>query len=264
MNIQWMVYCTAGIQKQEVEEPRIILGFFSTAREKDKIWRQVHRETHFQYSNVCPHCPILSRFILGQPATQDERIALERENQTYGDLILLPIPENMNEGKTYHWWKYAAEHFSTAKYVAKADTDSYVWMHALEQDLERFNGRQSIYYGRMSCGHRVGCKGNQRFISGGFQVMSIDLVHWIADPLNSFVQERIKGYEDLITGEWLHIGHRFAHLESPCPDQVEDMYRIYQTDTCGDVFMHWLKDPQDFRELWQGRLRQLRQRKEKV
>ncbi len=33
----------------------------------------------------------------------------------------------MNEGKTYYWFKYAAQTFPSATYVAKADMDRYNW-----------------------------------------------------------------------------------------------------------------------------------------
>ena len=242
--------------KWRLQQQKIVLGFFSTARAKDRQWRDTHRQTHFQYPEVCApsssseDCPILARFVLGR-VPPDQLEAIRQENHTFGDLIELDIEENMNNGKTYHWWKYVNDHFPFATFVAKSDTDTFVWMKALLGDLARFGAHPfAIYYGRKSCGHRIGCKMDQQFISGGFQIMSMDLVQWIADPLNRFVQERIQGYEDLITGEWLHEGHRFVHLESPCPDQIEDMHNIFMDQSCGKVFKHWVKDPSQFHELY--------------
>jgi hypothetical protein len=42
----------------------------------------------------------------------------------------------MNKGKTYHWFKYAAENFAGADYVAKVDMDSYIRTVYLESELK--------------------------------------------------------------------------------------------------------------------------------
>lgn len=41
----------------------------------------------------------------------------------------------MNNGKTYHWFKHAAENFPEADYVAKADMDSYIRTVYMESEL---------------------------------------------------------------------------------------------------------------------------------
>ncbi|KAG8759093.1 hypothetical protein FRC12_009854 [Ceratobasidium sp. 428] len=49
------------------------------------------------------------RFILGQPRKDWER-RIKLEHQTYNDLVILPIKENMNNGKTHAYFTWAHSH----------------------------------------------------------------------------------------------------------------------------------------------------------
>ncbi|KAG8219791.1 hypothetical protein J3R82DRAFT_763 [Butyriboletus roseoflavus] len=50
----------------------------------------------------------LVRFILGQPRKGWER-RIQTEMEMYNDIIILPCPENMNSGKSYAYFSWAAE-----------------------------------------------------------------------------------------------------------------------------------------------------------
>ncbi|KAH9919088.1 uncharacterized protein B0H18DRAFT_1029114 [Fomitopsis serialis] len=96
------------------------------------------------------------RFVLGEPRNEwKRRIRLEMD--MYNDMVILPIPENMNNGKTYayfHWaarnaWvpplyydNFAHDHASgnpmkwvRPDYVVKTDDDSFVMLAELEARL---------------------------------------------------------------------------------------------------------------------------------
>jgi len=47
------------------------------------------------------------RFILGKPSAKWER-RIQLEMETYNDMIILPIPENMNSGKTHAFFSWAS------------------------------------------------------------------------------------------------------------------------------------------------------------
>ncbi|KAI8995675.1 hypothetical protein BD414DRAFT_249332 [Trametes punicea] len=49
------------------------------------------------------------RFILGQPRKDWER-RVKLEMETYNDMVILPVQENMNSGKTYAFFSWAANH----------------------------------------------------------------------------------------------------------------------------------------------------------
>ncbi|KZT02672.1 glycosyltransferase family 31 protein [Laetiporus sulphureus 93-53] len=49
------------------------------------------------------------RFILGQPRKEWQR-RIMLENEVYKDMIILPVAENMNNGKTYAYFSWAAQH----------------------------------------------------------------------------------------------------------------------------------------------------------
>ncbi|THH11188.1 hypothetical protein EW145_g791 [Phellinidium pouzarii] len=48
------------------------------------------------------------RFVLGKPRSSWER-RIQLESETYNDMIVLPIPENMNSGKTHAFFTWASE-----------------------------------------------------------------------------------------------------------------------------------------------------------
>lgn len=52
------------------------------------------------------------------------------------DVVLLDVPENMNEGKTYAWYAHAWNTYGACRslrWVGKADTDSYIRTVQLEK-----------------------------------------------------------------------------------------------------------------------------------
>lgn len=56
------------------------------------------------------------RFVMGQPTPSDGALSNEEilksisdENEIHGDILLLDVEENMNKGKTYHYFKYMSQ-----------------------------------------------------------------------------------------------------------------------------------------------------------
>ncbi|KAG9099485.1 hypothetical protein FS749_001166 [Ceratobasidium sp. UAMH 11750] len=79
------------------------------------------------------------RFILGQPRKDWER-RIKLEQQAYNDLVILPIKENMNNGKTHastheHIARSPSPEWVRPDYVVKADDDSFVILAELEARL---------------------------------------------------------------------------------------------------------------------------------
>src|SRR5581483_6493921 len=63
------------------------------------------------------------KFILGTPTDDEWKLRLTAENDTYGDLVILDIEENMNNGKAYYYWKWVEEQIDTTQYDYAAKSD---------------------------------------------------------------------------------------------------------------------------------------------
>ncbi|KAJ4455066.1 hypothetical protein PAPYR_10040 [Paratrimastix pyriformis] len=120
-------------------------------------------------------------------------IAAKDEARVYGDILLLPIPENGQNGKVYNLFKYVYENMP-GRYdmVFKADDDTYMQLDRVVAELE---GKEplGIYYGYRYLDYMAG------WLAG----VSWDLVKFIAtDPR---IPSMIVGHEDLLMGKWLHL-----------------------------------------------------------
>src|SRR6266542_389629 len=107
------------------------------------------------------------KFILGTPP-QDEytpklKSQLTIENNTYGDLIMLDIIENMNDGKAYYYWNWVAKYSDMQyNYVLKTDDDAFVYFQNLALNLRPLS-QKHLYYRLESPDH---------FMFGELEVLS--------------------------------------------------------------------------------------------
>lgn len=120
-----------------ISEKKLLLGIFSVAKAEDI--RNTLRSTWLTSRYVCPYyqyskgetrtaekeCVIYYAFVFGNNTVVNEPDALH-----------LPIKENMNEGKTYEWFKYASQHFMDFEYIGKGDQ---VCLFRYRASLARFN-----------------------------------------------------------------------------------------------------------------------------
>lgn len=159
----------------------VFVGIFSVDAAYER--RHLIRSTYLRHSKPIdpltgkPATNIQLKFILGRPRKHHaRRIALEME--TYNDIVVLDIKENMNKGKTHQFFKWANENatvpiyykppnggkrigsldpvdpavesynlaFKKADYVVKADDDSFLVLSELERHL-RVAPRQGTYWG---------------------------------------------------------------------------------------------------------------------
>ncbi|CAM6121254.1 unnamed protein product [Calypogeia fissa] len=166
-----------------------------------------------------PYADFTVRFILGGYTLASW---LEKENSTYGDMIVLQCKENLNDGKTFTFFSSLPDLVHKHDYVMKADDDSYVNFENLGKHLNSFP-RTDLYYGySLPCddddpGHVAA------FRVGAGYVLSWDLVVWIKEspiPRNNSI-----GTEDYLVGEWFRQGDiaknrpYSMHLFHDHPDQ---------------------------------------------
>lgn len=174
----------------------VFVGVFSVDAAYER--RHLIRSTYLRHSRpIDPHTGkqaqnVQVKFILGRPRKHhSRRIALEME--TYNDIVVLDIKENMNQGKTHAFFKWANENatvpiyykpphnskrigkltpsppnndldgsrmetynlgFKKADYVVKADDDSFLVLNELERHL-RVAPRTNMYWGCESFLHSI-------------------------------------------------------------------------------------------------------------
>lgn len=185
---------------------RIVLGIFTVASEIDRRegWRRIIREqSHGLIRPTKPkaklQCGFNYIFVFGTDADDLE------------DSVRVSEIENMNNGKSHDWWKFAADSFPEAHLVAKVDSDTMICPSVLLKHLEDAIGcgakcANTFYIGNQmtfaTCGESAHCPRNHTYASGGLHFLSQDIVQWIKDSPS--VTNKHFGHEDLITGSWLH------------------------------------------------------------
>ncbi|WWC88817.1 uncharacterized protein L201_003730 [Kwoniella dendrophila CBS 6074] len=238
---------SGGSQKEQ--GVLMFIGIFSTAdrRERRDLYRKV----------VIPDFPkeqFTVKFILGTPPYPQEPISEEAINRSrylkkiraemdeFGDMVMLPMVDNIDLGKTHEYFRWIAKEYSgegrvkgRPQYVMKADDDTILVMPNLISGFKDLNCADNIYWGT-SAGrsHYFG-----DYFRGLAYAMSWPLVSWIGNadmPLAHIIK-----IEDARTGQWLR------HLD-PITDPVK---RIDMGWTMGDwnqldvgvetVALHWLK-----------------------
>jgi hypothetical protein len=106
---------------------------------------------------LSPDDTVTVRFVLGKPAAQDEMfsVLLKWENDTYGDLHMIDMVENMNDGKSYEYFASMAQMFPGNvsreqrkwDYVMKVDDDSFLHLPHLVEKLRPLK-REKVWFVR--------------------------------------------------------------------------------------------------------------------
>lgn len=137
---------------------------------------------------------------------------------TRADIIELDILENMNSGKTFEWFSFAARQFKAAQFTSKGDMDTIIFPGELLRSVSRLHrGTQSIYGGFAVdwnlCGGGIHCPYGWIYMAGGFYFVSQDLVQWLGSVNNTIVRDNSEGHEDLQVGKCLHVsGMRVLYM----------------------------------------------------
>jgi hypothetical protein len=152
-------------------------------------------------------------FVLGNTQFPDD---------SYGDLLRLPIHENVDEGKTFQYFQAAIDWFTNQNVpyhplngIVKMDTDTAVDWLAFSKYL-RSQLKPMYYLGRRNnrnkCGNLQHCPPSHCqdfsdecwvYMSGGWYALSFDLAK--STILNcSYSASHMLGYEDLTVGKWIY------------------------------------------------------------
>jgi hypothetical protein len=200
---------------------RILFGIFSMDSEEERHKRDLIRNSYLSFKDdprICSlatflertyqnakdanKCLLIYTFVIGgnpngstelmddsHPITLDPSAIANAEN----DATYLNIRENMEEGKSQTWFKFATKVMDLydMDYVSKCDSDSLVFVPSLfefaKRNLPPAPYNQRIYVGKMYdlqlCGgldkpHCLAMKG-RAYMVGQLYILSADLVYYI-------------------------------------------------------------------------------------
>ncbi len=97
----------------------VLYGVFSTAEKV--MWRNATRQQAQCHLNSEMHSTV---FVVGAAHSEREHHILRTEAAMYGDIFTLSCKENMNEGKTYTYFKEALAQLPCFDFYAKVDDDT--------------------------------------------------------------------------------------------------------------------------------------------
>ncbi|CAG8450267.1 5785_t:CDS:2 [Acaulospora morrowiae] len=181
----------------------IFIGIF-TVYEKIEI-RNCLREV-YTHNNVAlarylgvKKSPVTIRFILGLPKDEHNKDKMEEESKMYGDIVILNITENVDDGKTFEYFKWFAKHRED-NYFVKLDDDAFIHLIHYYRELQDLP-RQRAYYGAVYYGK--GPDDDRAFSSmgGAGYTLSRDLIIDIVG--SDWVISNVNGYEDRLVGDWI-------------------------------------------------------------
>lgn len=88
------------------------------------------------------------RFVIGLPMTKFEATLLALEAKAYGDILILDIDENMDNGKSLSYFKrLSADYPASFRFAMKADDDCYFNLPNIAKELSTLP-RYATYWGR--------------------------------------------------------------------------------------------------------------------
>lgn len=210
---------STNIARDQMNQTKLFLGIFSTPEKHAR--RQMIRNTYLQTKPT----NMVYKFVLASISgtTAQQQAMLDLEIKQYDDILILGMDkENMNQGKTFEFFRTVAE---TTKYhegidfVLKADDDAYLYLNRVQFDLAH-TARHMTYWGYL-----VG----NTFMAGECYGLSMDLVQWIA---HAEIPRRYKnGHEDSQVQKWF----QWAHINHEIKYEVRNC-RIHDHKEAGSVY----------------------------
>lgn len=179
--------------------PHLFIGIFSTPASSAR--RSLIRSLMSSYFESVGKTVLEYKFVIGKSAQEDD-VELEDEQLAHNDILTLPTPENMDNGKTYHYFKALLELHTrnasfTPQFVAKCDDDTLLIIPAVLNSLASLNCDENVYWGT-SAGRSAHFP---EYFRGLAYILSWPLVGWIGGSDISGLHRR--GVEDARTGQWL-------------------------------------------------------------
>jgi Galactosyltransferase len=135
----------------------ILVGVFSIASRFHR--RSLIRISYLKFKPA----QVTFKFVIGKPKDYAELALVRLENEMYNDILILPIEENMNRGKTFDYFSKIVQGSSKFVFIMKADDDIYI---NFPQLLFQFRSlpKQQLYWGReIDAGKRTSFMGGSAY-----------------------------------------------------------------------------------------------------
>jgi hypothetical protein len=234
------------ISKTCDKERGVLYGIFSIAN-REEIRDTIRQQSQCDLNNDF-HRTI---FVMGKPRNQRDYEIVARESKSRGDIFMLTCDENMNQGKTYTYFKEVLEQFPCFKFYAKVDDDTAFVPNKLSAKILSLPNDGPLYIGRNSKTHdsTLNWVGKmitgtsfssvlrlsrlQRYTAGLLYVLNVQAVKkWIAlNPDHA----HLCGDEDYVTTHFMEmIEAKVINLNTAFHD-----YNKYETNFLQD---HWRLD----------------------
>ena len=229
--------CNTSVE-QHYPKKRVLVGFFCKAGQAERralIRSVLHRKYNPSLVDIT--------FVIGQSSDEVDNQLVTLEHRLHGDIFQLSIKENMDEGKTFAFFKAVYERRQSGgksyDFVVKADSDSFIHPLNLLKRLEQIFPERA-YIGCMVKNFGI------TYATGMAYILSSDLVQAIATL--DYAAENTIGFEDVQTGKWLdYISGKLGqpiHFYNDC-DHFRDhplsgagFARPFNPDA---IAVHWLK-----------------------
>lgn len=233
----------AKVPSSSGNQPRVVVGVFSQTGRTDEPYRRVIRSTWMQQPLVCllselgandSQCRFFVTFVLGNCSNCTGE----------ADTTVLPIKENMNEGKTPAWFHYAARQYTRATHIVKMDQDAFPHLSHILSLLQNVSGPcPRVFGGRpwfrsvsweqwRPWFHQLSCTPQGRgpplfhYMHGGLYFMSRQLALELSEDGGWWRTSGNRGEpEDVVTSEAVQRQTKPALcLESLCFDSEEGFW----------------------------------------
>jgi hypothetical protein len=122
---------------------KILYGIFSMPQ-KFETRAVLRKQTQCDFNNEINQVV----FVLGMPQTDSDYEIVIRESRIYHDIFVLSCEENMNDGKTYTYFKEALEQLPCFDFYAKVDDDTAFTPGRLYNKIAEIPNNTSLYIGR--------------------------------------------------------------------------------------------------------------------
>lgn len=182
------------------QTPKLFIGIFSTPDKYDR--RSLIRTLMSRYFDGIDKAILDYSFIVAQSSDITQNEELIKESERFADIMSLDIPENMDNGKTFHFYKHLHQLHEKNEtfqphFVTKCDDDTMLVIPALLNSLKELDCNQNIYWGT-SAGRS---QHFPEYFRGLAYILSWPLVKWIGNSDISTLHQQ--GIEDARTGQWL-------------------------------------------------------------
>ncbi|KAJ3130980.1 hypothetical protein HK100_007070, partial [Physocladia obscura] len=187
-----------------------LIGILTIPTAKATARRMILRETYRRLNNaLIPTQKLDIKFVFGQPvAGQDseDAKAIAAEKLLFSeDMVVLDTWENMDEGKTYNWFKYARKELLYTVHpidskklcpryraIGKSDDDTLIHITRLSKELGKLDPYALNFIGRWT---------DNEFMTGMLHFLSPPLVEYVST--SNSIAKKISGYADRCTLKWL-------------------------------------------------------------